>query len=223
MQNNLMKKKIKKDESMGDLSYQVYEKVKQMIIEGELTPGEQVRQIQIANKLGVSRTPLINALNRLISENFVQYQPRRGYVIRKFGSEEMVQLHRVREACEGVAAFDACERITDEQIEELKSLFEPFFNITDWTSELIKRYLKADMKFHQSILEISGNPFIIQTLNNLGILYFTYQRGLLQSPKITIKDHLAIISCFSARNPELARNEIEKHLLKGRENIPQYF
>ncbi|MGE5605148.1 MAG: GntR family transcriptional regulator [Bacteroidota bacterium] len=143
-------------------------------------------------------------------------------MIRKFGTEEMIQLHRVREACEGVAAYDACLKITDEQIEGLKSLFKPFFNVTDWTPELIKQYLKADIKFHETILEIAGNPFVTQTLNSLGFLYFTYQRGLLQSPEITIKDHLAIISCFIERNPESARNAIEKHLLKGRENISHY-
>lgn len=220
---DLVEKRQRKTLSSGGLSNEVYDKVKQMIITRELQPGEQIRQIQLAEELNVSRTPLINALQRLVSENYVQYQPRCGYVVRKFGYEEMVQLHRVREACEGVAAYDACDRITDEEIRELRSLFDPFLQIADWGPEALKKYLEADLRFHLKVTEISGNPFIMQALDNLGILYFTYQWGLLQFPEVSMKGHLKIIDCLGARDHEAARNAMEKHLMKGRKNIAYYY
>jgi len=223
MEKDLTKKRGNKNRSLSSLSNKVYEEVKRMIIEGKLRPGEQVRQIQLAEELDVSRTPLINALQRLVSENYVEYHPQRGYEIRKFDSEEMTQLHRVREACEGVAAYDACNWITDEQVKELRSLFEPFLEVSDWGPVVMRQYQEADMTFHQKLIEISGNPFIKQALDNLGILYFTYQWGLLQSPATGIKDHLLIIDYLSARDHRAARDAMEKHLMKGRENITHYF
>ncbi|NLY91968.1 MAG: GntR family transcriptional regulator [Firmicutes bacterium] len=217
-----MEIKPEKDTSMS-LSDKVYYKVKQLIIEGQLQPGEQVRQIQLAGELKVSRTPLINALQRLVSENYVEYHPQRGYTVRKFTRDEMLQLHRIREACEGVAAHDACQRITDEQIAELRALFEPFLTVSVWSPEVMKQYLQADMEFHQRLIEISGNPFLMQALNNLGIFYFTYQWGLLQDPQASIKDHLAIIEHLSARDHDAARNAMEKHLMKSRDNVVHFF
>ena len=223
MEKNLIKKRNSKSRLSSSLSNKVYEKVKQMIIEGKLRPGEQVRQIQLAEELDVSRTPLINALQRLVSENYVEYHPRQGYVIRKFDLEEMTQLHRVREACEGVAAYDACDRITDEQISELRSLFVPFLEVSDWGPEVMRQYLEADMTFHQKLIQISGNPFLKQALDNLGIFNFTYQWGLLQFPAVSVKDHLLIIDFLDARDHQAARDAMEKHLMKGRKNIAHYF
>ncbi len=222
METDLTKNR-KKGRTPKSLSDKVYEKLKRMIIEGKLRPGEQVKQIQLAEELNVSRTPLINALQRLVSENYVEYHPQRGYGIRKFNLEEMNQLHRVREACEGVAAYDACNWITDEQVKELRALFEPFLEVSDWEPEVMRRYQEADLAFHQRIIEISNNPFIKQALDHLGILYFTYQWGLLQSPATGIKDHLLIIHHLSARDHQAARAAMEKHLMKGRENIAHYF
>lgn len=202
-----------------DLMTWVYSKVKKMILDGALAPGEKVRQDQLASQLGVSRTPLIKALQRLSSENLVTYHPRRGFVVRKYDAEQMSHLHRLREACEGVAAYDACERASDAQIAELRSLFEPFFRVTEWTPALTREYQLADQKFHQALVELSGNPFLIQTMDMLNFLRLSYQPGLLQPPQSTLRDHLEVIDALEARNPQRAREAIEKHLRLGRENI----
>lgn len=218
---NLIVKTTGPKPSLSSLSDRVHEKVKDMIIGGQLRPGEQIRQVQLAEQLNVSRTPLVNALQRLVSESYVTYHPGRGYEVRKFNQEEMLQLHRVREACEGVAAYDACDRITDKEIEEMRSLFHPFLEVTKWGPDLMVRYYQADVQFHQKVIGVSGNPFILQALDNLGIFYFTYQWGLLQFPEVSTKDHLLIIEALAARDHHAARHAMETHLMRSRNNIAQ--
>lgn len=202
-----------------DLMTWVYLKLKQMILDGDLTPGDKVKQDHLAVQLGVSRTPLIKALQRLASENLVIYHPRRGFTIRRYEIQQMAHLHRLREACEGVAAYDACELASDDQIAELRAIFEPFLSVKRWTPELTRQYARADQRFHQSLVELARNPFIVQMLDMANFLRLSYQPGLLRPPAETLVDHMEIIEAMEARCPAAAREATEKHLRLGRENL----
>jgi DNA-binding GntR family transcriptional regulator len=106
-----------------NLDQKVYLILKQMITDRKLRPGEKIPQEKLARDLGISRTPLVNALKYLEKENLVQARPRRGFFVRLFTPAEMVSIFELRQVLEGLAARRAAESITEQQMVRLKTFF----------------------------------------------------------------------------------------------------
>ena len=106
-----------------NLDQKAYQILKSMIIERQLLPGDKIPQEKLAEDLGISRTPLINALKFLEHEKLVQSIPRRGFFVRLFDKAEMISIFELRELLEGLSARRACQNITDRGIEQLKGFF----------------------------------------------------------------------------------------------------
>jgi DNA-binding GntR family transcriptional regulator len=135
----------------SDLSIPVYEKLKEMIISNDLKPGEKLLQEKLAARLGVSRTPLLKALQMLEYEFLVESIPRRGMVVKKLSIDEMCDIYDVREGIETVAVRLVTERISDKQLRQLVSIWRPFKNQESIDSD---KYRKADDRFHALCLNI---------------------------------------------------------------------
>jgi DNA-binding GntR family transcriptional regulator len=133
-----------------DLSIPVYNKLKEMIIKSELKPGEKLLQEKLAARLGVSRTPLLKALQMLEYDFLVESIPRRGMFVKKLSTEEMCDIYDVREGIESVAVRLVSERINEKQLRQLKNIWKPFVNNTHIDME---KYRKADDGFHALLLE----------------------------------------------------------------------
>ena len=183
----------------GNLSLPVYQKIKEMILNGTLKPGQKLKQEHLAIELGVSRTPLHKAFQMLENEFFVESIPRRGYFVKEVNLNEVLDAFECREALEGIAARRAAKVITKTQIEKMKSLFKPFLN----TPKIdLKKYQKADHEFHQLVITISGNT-VLKRLDILAsLLHRTYQKGLIRGPEETLPEHFAIIDAFERKNSE---------------------
>ena len=95
-----------------------------MIMERQLLPGEKIPQEKLAEDLGISRTPLVNALKFLEKEKLVQSIPRRGFFMRTFTKKEMISIFELREVLEGLAARKAAQKITDKEIAQLGDFFQ---------------------------------------------------------------------------------------------------
>ena len=124
-----------------DLSYEVYKRLKTMILSNEFQPGEKLKQEQIAQMLGVSRMPLHKAFQMLENEMLVENLPRRGFYVTKIDNQQLIDAFECREALEGVAARRAAATIKKADIVHLKSLFKPFIGkkVID-----VKKYVIAD-------------------------------------------------------------------------------
>lgn len=198
----------------ADLSYQVYEHLKEMIISGELKPGEKLRQEHIANSLGVSRMPLHKAFQMLEDELLVESLPRRGFYVRKPTLEEYIEAFECREALEGLAARKAAELMSLAEIDELR---DHFIQFQEQVNIDIKEYSKADQLFHESIIKASGNN-LLQKLNRKGnVLIRTFPKGIVMSVEESIQDHFRILKALEARNAELAEKLIKDHARKARD------
>ena len=203
----------------GNLSLPVYKRIKDLIVEGKLIPGQKIKQEHLAKELGVSRTPLHKAFQMLENDFLVISIPRRGIFVREIDLNQIYDAFECREAIEGIAARRAAKNITTEEISELRSLFNPFRNSS--LIDNIEEYQKADHIFHNKIIAISQNS-ILTHLDMLGnLLIRTYQKGLIRSPEETLSEHFEIIDALETGDSDKAEMLAKKHLRKSQESIKQ--
>jgi DNA-binding GntR family transcriptional regulator len=169
---------------------------------------------QLASALGVSRTPVRQALARLQHEGLVRIVPRRGvYIIRK-SKDEITEMITAWAALESMAARLMCERATDEEIAGLRALFSTF---EDGEVRLrLNEYSEANLRFHQRILELGQSPLLVNMANGL-LVHVRAIRGSMigddDRPERSIVDHMHIIEALEARDAELAERLVREHAL----------
>lgn len=195
-----------------DLSNQVYERLKDMILKNQFQPGEKLLQEKIAAQLGVSRTPLHKAFQMLENDYLVESIPRRGIFVKKIDLKQIYDAFECREAIEGVAARRLAKSIKKSQVDKLRSLFEPFLGKTEINDEA---YQKADREFHNTLMRLSGNEILSKLDITGNILVRTYSKGLVREPDDTLQEHMAIIDALEKKDSELAEMLIKMHTRKS--------
>lgn len=192
-----------------ELVDRVYMSVKQMILNQELAPGEKLVQEKLASRLGVSRSPLLKALQRLESELLVRSIPRRGMYVREVNHRDIKDVFECRAVIEGLCARLTAEKISSKQLKALEACFTPFVGQEDIDRET---YAKADRKFHQYLLEFSGNRVVtrLEMLTNIHLTAF--QAGLLRPPTETLPEHLEIVAAIKKGDGLLAEKLLRKHI-----------
>lgn len=199
-----------------DLSYEIYKRLKMMILANEFEEGAKLKQEHIAAMFGVSRMPLHRAFQMLENEMLVENLPRRGYFVTKIDSAQLIDAFECREALEGVAVRRATQNITKDQLNYLKSLFEKFIGAKEIN---IPEYLESDQQFHNMIMKISGNQILnrIELLGNNTIR--TFRGGLLRTPDETLPEHLGILAAIERRDGALAERLVREHTHKSMEML----
>jgi len=195
-----------------DLSYEIYKRLKKMILANEFEAGAKLKQEYIAKMFGVSRMPLHRAFQMLENEMLIESIPRRGYIVTKIDPEILIDAFECREALEGIAARRVAQNITKEQFKYLSSLFKKFVNVTEIN---VSEYVESDQEFHNMIMRISGNQIInrLELLGNNTIR--TFRGGLLRPPEETLPEHLEILDAIEEGNGKLAEKLIREHTHKS--------
>lgn len=191
----------------------VFTTLRQAILRGELKPGERLMEIQLANKLGVSRTPIREAIRKLELEGLVLMIPRKGAEVAEITEKNLRDVLEVREALEILAVQLACERMTEESIVQLKEAEKEFENILE--TDDITLIAEADVKFHDVVYESTDNVRLIQLLNNLREQMYRYRVEYLKKPAvrpIIIEEHIELIKFIENRDQESASRNICKHI-----------
>jgi DNA-binding GntR family transcriptional regulator len=190
----------------------VYLKLREMITRGEYQPGEKLVQEKVAARLGVSRTPLIKALQILEQDMLVVSIPRRGMYVRQIRTEDLLAAYECRQAIETTAVRLATKRITSSGLEKIKGLFRPFLNSKEID---ISEYLLADAEFHQQLVVLSDNKYLMK-MNQIASIYKqTYVRGLIRPPGETLPEHLCILSAMETKDACLAEEYMRNHIRKS--------
>ncbi len=197
-----------------NLDQKAYQILKGMIMARQLPPGLKIPQEQLAEDLGISRTPLVNALKFLEQEKLVQSVPRRGFFVRLFSKNEMIAIFELREVLEGLAARRAAHHITEREIAELKLFFQQFAGGRNTAD--IKAYAQEDRRFHTFLAAIGSKEFLKSILDTFNVISFSYQsvlsEGLVRPPSETIHEHMAIIEAISRRDADAAEQLMRRHL-----------
>jgi DNA-binding GntR family transcriptional regulator len=200
-----------------NLDAKVYDQLKAMILEGRLVPGDKVFQDRLAQEMGVSRTPLVNALKVLEQEKLIKAIPRRGFFIRQFTKEEMIYIFELREVLEGLAARRAALLITPAQIKQLQNFFEAFRGLRH--IEDYGAYAKEDRRFHNFITDLGGKEFLKSILTSYNVVLFSYQvssyGGLVRPPDETMREHLGIIQALERKDSAKAEEIMRLHLKRS--------
>jgi DNA-binding GntR family transcriptional regulator len=169
---------------------------------------------QLSQKLGVSRTPIREALTLLEQEGFVRAVPRRGiYVVRK-SKKEICEMITVWAALEGMAARLAATRATEEEFKALADLFQKFKD--EPLSDQMNEYSEANIAFHQAIIKLGGCDLVVEMTQNLFIHIRAMRTVSLRqknNPEQSISEHLAIIGALKARDADLAEKLVREHTL----------
>lgn len=205
-------------ETSSSLRVQAYESLKRAITEMDVYAQiEPIRldERQLSQKLGVSRTPIREALTVLEQEGFVRAVPRRGiFVIRK-SRKEICEMIVVWAALEGMAARLAATRATPRDISGLSRLFDTFE--PGLFPEQVASYTEADIVFHQTLIKLSGCDLLSEMTRNL----FIHIRGVRTAAlaeenraEVALREHLAIIDALKKRDAGLAEELVNSHTLK---------
>ncbi|MFF3393484.1 GntR family transcriptional regulator [Streptomyces sp. NPDC002669] len=140
------------------ISDQVYELLRQAIVEGDLAPNDRVVESEIARRLGVSQAPVREAVKQLAREGLLMHIPRRGHFVVEISSKDAEYARQVREPLERLAARLATENLTEEHLAELDGLVERMRAAA--ADNDVSRFRDADIEFHTTVGRISGNPFL---------------------------------------------------------------
>ena len=191
----------------------VFNTLRQAILRGELKPGERLMEIQLANKLGVSRTPIREAIRKLELEGLVLMIPRRGAEVAEITEKSLRDVLEVRRALEELAVALACDRITEEEVESLKEAAKEFEQALKGGD--VTEYAEADVKFHDIIYFATQNQRLIQLLYNLREQMYRYRVEYLKRKEmhsILLEEHEYIIQCIEKREKEHAKKAIGTHI-----------
>jgi DNA-binding GntR family transcriptional regulator len=202
-----------------NLDDKIYARLKRMIADGELAPGQRILQEKLARDMGVSRTPLVNALKRLAQERLVEWVSRRGIYVKQFSMREMAQLFEVREGLEPIAARLAATRIAPAEVRALKKLFDGF--TTTPSPAEVRRYLKCDQQFHWRLVELTENPHLAAAMESVNMMISAYQVGVPRSLAESLPEHRAILEALGRRDPDGSEAAMRIHIRRSVERLWQ--
>lgn len=191
----------------------VFNTLRQAILRGELKPGERLMEIQLANKLGVSRTPIREAIRKLELEGLVLMIPRKGAEVADITEKSLKDVLEVRRALEELSVKLTCDRITKEEIKELEQAAENFRKTMK--SKDITEIAEADVRFHDVIYAATKNQKLIQLLNNLHEQMYRYRIEYLKDEEVypkLLKEHKEIIERISRGEKEEAARIVCEHI-----------
>lgn len=205
--------KIRRERGSG-----VFETLRDMAISYQLKPGEKVSEIELAERLGVSRTPVREALTRLVNEGFLQ-PTTRGFMRRPLDVQETLALYEARVAIEDAVLGLAIERATDTEIAEATVFLEESRKVPPDTP--VQRLVELDEGFHLRIADMARNPELRRILVNLNerIRFIRWIDMEHVGRDSTQKEHRAILKALKARDRDASEALLREHIARRRDQI----
>lgn len=194
--------------------------LRQEILTGKLKPGERLMEIHLADKLGVSRTPIREAIRKLELEGLVIMIPRRGAEVAQITLKNLTDVMEVRCALDVLAIELACERMTPEDLEKLSQACADFDSAV--ATEDIRKIAEADVAFHDIIVQSTGNMRLIQLVNNLSEQMYRYRFEYLKdmtSHEMLKEEHKEMYLSIRGKDKTAAAAVVRKHIDNQKEAI----
>lgn len=198
----------------------VYESLREAIILGRLRPGERLMEVQLAEEMGVSRTPVREAIRKLELDGFVIMVPRKGAYVAGITLKDIADVFEVRAALEGMAAGLAAERITDEEMDQLERSIVQISEHNTGTD--IDAVVAGDTQFHEIIYQASRNQQLVQIITHLREQIQRFRMTSLSQPgrtKFALDEHKKIAEAISDRNVELAQTLAREHIENAEQSL----
>lgn len=191
----------------------VFNTLRQAILKGELEPGERLMEIQLADRLGVSRTPIREAIRKLELEGLVLMIPRKGAEVAKISERSLREVLEVRRSLEELAIELACQRMDDQEMEELEEAQDAFRKAIEKGDAM--EIAETDEHYHDIIYNGTGNSRLVQILNNLREQMYRYRLEYIKDSakrQILIVEHDHILKAVKERHVAEAKTAIREHI-----------
>jgi DNA-binding GntR family transcriptional regulator len=203
------------------LATSAYERLREAIVRGEFRPNQRLVESDLAEWLEVSRTPLREALARLAGEGLILSQ-RRGWIVREHSVQEISEIHEVRAALEGMAAYLAAKRATDEQIGHVLELHAHATENPQLASEPGLYLVEYNDAFHEAVVSCADNERLRHFIRQNREFFFTYRLARLYSfdeARASITGHDEVVQALRARDADRAEAAMREHILQARDVI----
>ncbi|MGE8051393.1 GntR family transcriptional regulator [Pseudomonas monteilii] len=202
----------------GLTTQDVYAAVKELVISYQIRPEERVKEGKLAEKLGVSRTPLREALHRLVAENMLVMIPNRGFYGRKLQRQEVFDLYELRNALEMAAIGLAIDRASDDAIDALRASWEAVMAVAETRTAL--ELAIEDENFHVALARLSGNDEMANSLESINarIRFFRWI-DIEERRHAFYADHVAILDALSNRDLAMCQELVSEHISQRMEDI----
>lgn len=203
-----------------NLTLAAYDRIKEMMINYDIVPGQRLVFVDLAKQLGVSRTPVNNALSILAKEGYLDFIPNQGYTVHKLTREEFEGLYEVRGILELGTIGKAIRAISPEKIERLRTAKEKFEEAI--TDRVHRGLFVLDTAFHTSIIEMADNRFLVERYHELCqriFLRFRVDDLRIDRTHEIVKEHDALYEAISVRDVDLAKSLITRHNINSRANL----
>lgn len=204
-----------------NLSARVYSQIKQWILCNEILPGQKLHHQQLSESLGVSRTPVREALTRLVQEGYVSFLPNRGFTCKEIRLQEAEELYELRESLEAFAVEKAVQKLTEQSLEELRRKMN--FYGHDVQNRFTRERLVYDQDVHLHIAQIAGNESLKNTLSHV------FERIVLKRRTDGIYDpargrsahheHVELLDAMERRDSAAAVAIVRNHIQAGKNNV----
>ena len=194
------------------LGERAHERIREAIQDGRLAPGSRVRENEVAEWLGMSRTPVREAIFRLEAEGLLTHCSRQGLTVATLDYQAVIELYAMREVLEGTAGRLAALHASDAEVETLREMIEIEREVS---SEDAVRATQANRRFHQLLHHAAHNRYLLKSLNALGDAMILLGHTTLALPgrhTTALKEHAALYEAVERRDPEAAEEAARRHI-----------
>jgi DNA-binding GntR family transcriptional regulator len=218
----IMGRDLLNEDNVGRLSLtsKIFNVIRDDILNGKYTEGEKLVEAKLAEELGVSRTPVREALKQLELDGIVENIPNRGVVVKGITKQDIQDIFTIRRAIEGIAATWAVERITDQELQDLKETYE-LMEFYTFKKDLDK-FAEQNTRFHETIYRATKSRYLEQVLKDFQ--YYMKQsrkksleiEGRMQN---ALQEHKEILDAFLERDKERAERALTMHVSNSKRNV----
>jgi DNA-binding GntR family transcriptional regulator len=216
-----LKRPKPKTRAAENLSARVYNQIKNLILCNEIMPGQKLHHQQLSERLGVSRTPIREALTRLVQEGYVSFLPNRGFTCKEIRMQEAEELYELREALEAFAVEKAIATLSDKALRELRDKITAYGR--DVQNRFTRERLVYDQDVHLRIAQLAGNETLRNTLSHVFERIVLKRRtdGLYDPARglAAHQEHLRLLEAMERRDAPAAVAILRNHIQAGKQNV----
>ena len=205
-----------------NLTIAAYERIMEMMIHYDIVPGQRLVFVDLAEQLGVSRTPVNNALSILAKEGYLDFVPNQGYTVHRLTRREAEQLYEIREIMEIGTIGKAIRRITPEAIAQLRNRKLAYEHAITRTVQ--RKLFVLDTDFHATVIEMTGNPYLADHYRDIcKRIFLRFRVEALSIDRIhdIVKEHDQLFEAVCIRDVDLTRELLRMHNQNARDNLFQ--
>lgn len=203
--------KTKQIERHQTLREKILETIRDAILKGDLKPGEKVAEPELAERFGISRTPIREAFRQLESEGYLTVVPRKGAVVAALSEQDIQEYYAVKSILEGYAAELAAEHLTEKELAKLVSINERLKQLA--AEGDVKSFYKIHHEFHETFLKAANNSKLYELINQLGQKFTRLRMASLSVEgrmAISVSEHDKLLDAFRNHDGKAAENLIKK-------------